>query len=209
MRCAYKSIYKELKSIEKLMLSGSKQGFIEAGTKLRKLIKELEKKIEEGDEKSELGRKAQNFARFYVRIWENSPPEGNTKERRVWGEIIGKAKRLLEKYDLEEAKELYRWWYELNEEEVPKDLKYAFSTVLIPRQARTLLDFYHKYPKVKALKEKLEESSKSWTSPEYARGTEYYQKLIEQKLREEEEKSQEPKEQKQNLPFDEDDQIPF
>jgi len=84
----------------------------------------------------------------------------------VWGEIIGKAKRLLEKYELEEAKELYRWWYELNEEEVPKELKYTFSTLLIPRQARTLLDFYHKYPKVKALREKLKEIPKSWVSPE-------------------------------------------
>jgi len=166
VRCAYRSIYKELRSIEELITSGSKRSFVEAGLRLRKLIKELEKRIEEGNERSELGKKAQNFARFYVSLWRGEPPEGNTKERRVWGEIIGKAKRLLEKYELEEAKELYRWWYELNEEEVPKELKYTFRTVLIPRQARTLLDFYHKYPKVKALKEKLEEVSGGWVSPE-------------------------------------------
>jgi len=166
VRCAYKSILKELKNIEKLMTSGTKQGFIESGIRLRKLIKELEKKVREENETSELGRKAQDFARFYIGLWERKPPEGNAEERRVWSEIIGKAKRLLEKYELEEAKELYKWWYELNEEEVPKELKYAFSTVLIPRQARTLLDFYHKYPKVKALKEKLEEAPKDWVSPE-------------------------------------------
>jgi len=187
---------KLIKALE-LMKEGDKEKFISAGMLLYEVIREIEEKEEKRGLSADLNKKAKEFAVFYIKkLWKDEPPEGKiTSEtsRRIYGEVIGKARNILRKLSLEEAKDLYLWWFNLDESRAKKELHYKFSTVLIPQKARTITDFLHKYPKIKALREEMEKPGGFYMSPESRRGTEYYLK----QMKEEEDV------------LDEDDQLPW
>ena len=200
-----KTILKELDTIIELLKGDvkKKQRAVRKIIDLRnKIALEIQKEQEKEKNKNP---KAHELAKWYYGLWNGKIPEGN------FGRVVNIFKSLLEEFQMteEEIKGTYRWWLSLNKEEVPKELWKVYNIVLGEKETRSITDFKGKLRYVKALKKELEESSKRWTSSEYERGTDYYEKLIEEKLKEEEESPQEQKQQKQKLPFDEDDQIPF
>jgi len=189
-----KTILKELDTIIELLKGDTKkkQRAIRKIIDLRnKVALEIQKEEERARNKNP---KAQELARWYYGVWEGKIPEGN------FGRVVNVFRSLLEEFQMteEEIKETYRWWLNLRKEEIPKNLKSIYNIVLGEKETRSITDLRGKLRYVKALKKELEENSKNWTSAEYERGTEYYEKLIERKLKTE-----------GDLPFDDDDKLPF
>ena len=185
-----KTIHKELTEVlETLKNLKTKQDYIKAVKKLIQLQKKIELQLQKEETKQgDTGKKLQHLMGWYLKLWDNKPPEflkfSNPKA------IIGK-----------HLKELIQI-YERNGEDIEtlkKDYEHFLETW--KRGNKGILHFRSILPTLKQ-----SEPQKSWTTSEYERGTEYYEKLIEEKLKEEES----PQEQgKQKLPFDKDDQIPF
>ncbi|HIQ48044.1 MAG TPA: hypothetical protein EYH58_00200 [Aquifex aeolicus] len=190
-----KTILKELDTIIEL-LKGDVKKKQRAVRKLIDLRNKVALKVQEEEEKEKnKNPKANELARWYYGLWNKKIPEGN------FGRVVNVFKSLLEEFSIpeEEIKQLYIWWLNLKKEEVPKNLRAIYNIVLGEKETRSITDFKGKLRYIKGLKRELEEGdSKTWTSPEHERGTEYYQKLIERKLAEEE-----------KLPFEEGDEIPF
>ena len=185
-----KSVYKELsEAIEIFKNLNTRQDYLKAIKKLIQLQKKIEMQLQKEEQKSgDTGKKLQHLMGWYLKLWDNKPPEflkfSNPKA------IIGK-----------HLKELIQI-YERNGEDI-EALKRDYERFLETwkKGNRGILHFRSILP---ALKQN--EPQKSWTSSEYERGTDYDEKIIEEKLKEEEN----PQEQgKQKLPFDKDDQIPF
>lgn len=184
-------IYRQLKEgLEAIRRAKTQEEYMKGIKKLLELQTKIEIKLKK-KEKENIGKKLQHLMGWYKSLWNGKPPEyfkfSNPDA------IIGKhLKELIQIYEKNRE----------NIETLKRDYEHFLETW--KKGNRGILHFRSILPALKQSK------PKSWTSSEYERGIEYYQKLIEQRLKEEsEEQSQEQKEERQKFPFDEDDEIPF
>lgn len=156
------TIIKELDKVIKLW-EGDKKQKQKAVKKLVQLRNRLALKLQE-EQKKQLDKNptAFNLFRWYYGIWDGKIPEGNA------GRAVNAFKQLIEEFKLdpEEIKELYLWWKELEEKDVPNDLKRLYSIVLTDKETRSITDFKGKLRYIKGLKNSLQQTT-GWVSDEY------------------------------------------
>jgi hypothetical protein len=155
-----KSLLKDLEKIAKQIEEGEIEKAYEKIWSLKLTVEEKLKKIEkqkEEENKEEL----KELVDWYIRVWRDKgelPPESiklNLIELRAFAKK--KFKQLLKTLTEEEIKELYKFWIDLKEEALPKEIRYNyfFKPIFIPKKYRGLNIFLKYVDRIKALKEEL------------------------------------------------------
>jgi hypothetical protein len=145
-----------LKKIEKVLELLTQKNIREAFKVLMELKVRLEAEIREEEEDKEEGKKIQHLMGWYLKLWENRPPESL---RFVdYKSIIGK--------HLRELAEIY----ERNGESI-EDLKQDYEAFKNSRRDwNGILQFRQQLPNLKNAK------GNEWSSPDNQRGKDYYLK---------------------------------
>jgi len=100
-----KTIYKEIERIYQLFLSPKISDRKEALVRLANLREKLKAKVEEKETKPSKGKQIQGLLSWYLRIWNNNPPEYLKHPKQVANRAIAKnLKELLEIYADDESR---------------------------------------------------------------------------------------------------------
>ena len=121
-----KTIYKEIDRIYQLFLSPKTSDRKEALVRLANLREKLRQKVEEKETKPSKGKKIQGLLSWYLRVWNNNPPEYLKHPKQVANRAIAKnLKELLEIYGGNEnrLKEEYLEFKNLQKDRVKWELK--------------------------------------------------------------------------------------
>jgi len=153
-----KTIYKEIDRIYQLFLSPATSDRREALVRLANLREKLRQKVEEKEVKPSKGKQVQGLLSWYLRVWNNNPPEYLRMAKKTANSAIAKnLKELLEVFEGNEEK--------LKEEYL--EFKTADEKRLKWEQRRLLWDkgifnFRKVLPKWKQLKEEEVSKARNW-----------------------------------------------
>jgi len=153
-----KTIYKEIDRIYQLFLSPATSDRREALVRLANLREKLKAKVEEKGGKTSKGKQIQGLLSWYLRVWNNNPPEYLRHSKKVANSAIAKnLKELLEVFEgnEEKFKEEYLEFKTANE----KRLKWEQRRLLWDRG---IFNFRKVLPKWKQLKEEKISKSRKW-----------------------------------------------
>jgi len=154
-----KTILKRIKKAKKYLKEGNcEKVFIE----LVKLEKGIEEKLTKKEEVKEdiKGKEVQRLVSWYITLWKNEgklPPEGYviSDEGKLRAYLYKQFERLLKVLNEEEIKTLYAFWFELDPDKLPKEIKnnFAYKPLFIAKSGRDLKTFIKKINLIRALKE--------------------------------------------------------
>jgi len=103
------------------------------------------------------------LTRWYINLWKNQegklPPEANIlPETKLYGYLTKRFGKLLEANTSDEIKELYEFWFNLESQALPKEIKqnFAYKTLFIAKSGRDINSFAKRITLIKALKEDLQ-----------------------------------------------------
>jgi hypothetical protein len=156
----WKTALKYLIKAEEYLKSNEIEKAYEALLKLRISI---EQKIQKESEKDKTDNKdAQELTRWYINLWKNQegklPPEANIlPETKLYGYLTKRFGKLLEANTSDEIKELYEFWFNLESQALPKEIKqnFAYKTLFIAKSGRDINSFAKRITLIKALKEEI------------------------------------------------------
>ena len=158
----WKTALKKLEKIEKHLEEGNiEKAYIET-VALRKGIEQKLKKEEEKKE-SVNSKEIQDLVSWYINLWKSEgklPPEGyKLPENKLRAYLYKIFERLTQTLTPDEIKELYSFWFDLNPETLPKEVKtnYVYKPLLIAKSGRDLQTFMKKINLIVALREEIKE----------------------------------------------------